>query len=254
MRLQRLNMDNAWRVTLGGVALLVDPWLHGSEVDYFGWFNTQWHRTPPISYRELPPWDAVLITQKYPDHCHPETLRRLQPEVVFAPDSLEKRLRRLVPEARLHLFGPDARRHCWRGVLVEQLPTRRRVDPIYDAFVVSDGAQTLMSAPHGLHLDQGHIAALDGHPACTVLLSPFDRYVLPPFLGGVVTPGLSGLKSLVDRLSPSRVVRAHDEPKHGKGLIPTIARVTRFSEAEVSHHPWLADRHLSMPDYLEVEL
>ena len=56
-------MDNSWCLGLGGKRFLIDPWLEGVEVDYFSWFNTQWHRTPPLSYSELPAFDAVLITQ-----------------------------------------------------------------------------------------------------------------------------------------------------------------------------------------------
>ena len=80
MQLKRLNMDNSWSISLGGQRLLIDPWLHGVEVDYFAWFNKQWHRTPPIAYEDVQDFDAVLITQKYPDHFHPETLLRLKPK------------------------------------------------------------------------------------------------------------------------------------------------------------------------------
>ena len=51
---------------LAGIRLVIDPWLEGTEVDYFAWFNTQWLRTPPVPYCDVPAFDAVLITQKYP--------------------------------------------------------------------------------------------------------------------------------------------------------------------------------------------
>ena len=50
MKIQRLNMDNTWLLEMEGLRILVDPWLEGEEIDYFSWFNTQWHRTKPISY------------------------------------------------------------------------------------------------------------------------------------------------------------------------------------------------------------
>jgi L-ascorbate metabolism protein UlaG (beta-lactamase superfamily) len=48
MNIQRLNMDNSWRLEFGGKSVLIDPWLMGVEVDYFSWFNTQWHKTAPV--------------------------------------------------------------------------------------------------------------------------------------------------------------------------------------------------------------
>ena len=43
MQIQRLNMDNSWYLGFEGLRLLVDPWLEGTEIDFFPWFNTQWH-------------------------------------------------------------------------------------------------------------------------------------------------------------------------------------------------------------------
>jgi hypothetical protein len=40
MLLQRLNMDNSWYLELSRLRLLIDPWLEGTEVDFFPWFNT----------------------------------------------------------------------------------------------------------------------------------------------------------------------------------------------------------------------
>ena len=87
--IQRLNMDNSFFVEINGWKLLIDPWLEGTEVDFFPWFNTQWHRTPPLPYEELPAYDTVLITQKYPDHYHEKTLKKLNPGQIFLLSQLE---------------------------------------------------------------------------------------------------------------------------------------------------------------------
>ena len=254
MRVQRLNMDSTWLLTLGGTTLLVDPWLHGSEVDYAGWFNTQWHRTPPLPYRDIPTYDAVLITQKYPDHYHADTLAKLSPKVVFAPASLGKRLRTLLPDADLHLFEGSQSVVLFRELTLTHLPTRRRIDPIYDAFLVDDGKESVCIAPHGLAVDAAHQTVVDRASPCKLLISPFNRYSLPALLGGTVTPGLEGLEQLIDALAPEHVVQTHDELKEGKGLIPKIASITVFDPSHAPHLPWLADRFLNVPDYQAVEL
>ena len=249
MILQRLNMDTSWWTELSSTRILVDPWLEGAEVDYAQWFNMQWHRTEPMPYSSLPAYDAVLITQKYADHCHEATLRRLQPEVILAPKSLESRLRRWLPGVHLQLFGSDSREYRVGTLTVTQLPTRRRRDPIYDAFVLSDGTERLMIANHGFTLDEGHLAQLAPSGGCDVLLSPFNRYRLPAVLGGVVTPGLEGLRRLVEQLRPRCVIQTHDEDKHARGLIPRLATIDIFEREDMLDRAWLRDRIREVNDY-----
>jgi len=254
MRLQRHNMDSTWLLELSGTRLLIDPWLEGVEVDYFRWFNQQWHQTPPLGYVNLPPFDAVLVTQKYPDHFHRETLARLAPPTVFAPASLRRKLVRLLPQATVHCLDTEDVAHSFGALRLRLLPSRRRLDPIYDAFLLDDGVSSVLLAPHGIALDEGHLEVLQEAPPCALLLSPFNRYQLPAFLGGVVTPGLEALRELVRLANPTRVVRTHDEQKHARGLIPALARITPFDEASIGAHPWLASRLLTLPDYEQVTL
>ena len=253
MILQRLNMDNSWFLELSGSRLLIDPWLEGAEVDYFSWFNTQWHRTPPISYCDVPDFDAVLLTQKYPDHFHADTLRRLQPSLVLAPVSIARRLERLLPNATLCLFELGCQSHEVGQLTVTQLPTRRRIDPIYDAFLLTDGAESLLMANHGLDFDEQHREQMSDCKTVDVLISPLNRYTLPRFLGGVVTPGIEGLDALVKQVQPRTIVQTHDEPKHGSGLIPALARIERFSEDMLLEHPWLQQKLLNITDYAPVQ-
>jgi len=245
-------MDSAWSLAMSGCRLLVDPWLEGTEVDYFGWLNTQWHRTAPLPYDELPEYDAVLITQKYPDHCHQATLQRLQPAVIVAPESLKKLLTHLLPDARLHLLGRETRTQQIGSVTVTHLPTRRRIDPIYDAYVLDDGEHRVMVANHGFLLDDGHREQLGGNVNCDVLFSPFNRYVLPALLGGVVAPGMEGLAALVAQVEPRAVLQTHDELKHGRGLVPALARIDVFDPASVAEYPWLKDRFVPISNYEQV--
>ena len=254
MILQRLNMDTSWLIELSGITIVVDPWLEGVEIDYFRWFNTQWHRTPPLPYADIPAHDAVLITQKYADHCHELTLRRLQPAVVLAPRSVEKQLRRWLPDATLMLFEPSHRQHQLGALTITQLRTRRRMDPIYDAFVIEDGHQRLMMANHGFSLDAAHIEQMASQPRCDVLVSPLNRYRLPAFLGGVVTPGLDGLRPLVEQVQPRWVIQTHDEDKHARGLIPKLAKVDIFDVKQLADLPWLRERYQPMNHYKRCQL
>ena len=105
MKIQRLNMDNTWFIEFAGLRMLIDPWLFGQEVDFFSWFNTQWHRTAPVPLAEVPDFDLVLITQKYPDHFHQETLKKLQPKLVVGPQSIENQLNKILPDSNILSFN-----------------------------------------------------------------------------------------------------------------------------------------------------
>ena len=247
-------MDTSWFVEMSATGLLIDPWLEGSEVDYAPWFNTQWHRTPPLPYAELPAYDAVLITQKYADHCHEATLKRLQPAMVLAPASLKTKLSRWLPQARCSFFNEQHRQRHVKAITVTQLPSRRRLDPIYDAFIVSDGNQALCIANHGFGLDAEHDTQLEQLGPCDVLLSAFNRYQLPKLLGGVVTPGLDGLQTLVEALAPRVVIQSHDEDKHARGLIPKLARIKRFDPTTGAQLPWLQERYMDLSHYEAIRL
>ena len=252
MILQRLNMDNAWFLELAGLRLVIDPWLEGEEVDYFTWFNTQWLRTPPVSYGDVPAFDAVLITQKYPDHLHEQTLKRLNPTTVLAPDFLESRLEHILPNATIRSFSEEARSQRLGEVRITHLSTRRRLDPIYDAYFLEHEDESVLIANHGFQIDDGHRADLGHDGQCEILLSTFNLYSLPKILGGLVSPGLDGLAALMEQTKPRKVVQTHDELKHAKGLIPALAHIVPFDPNHVENHPWLHDRYLHIPDYTPV--
>ena len=254
LTLQRLNMDTTWHCTLGDLRVLVDPWLVGTEVDYFGWFNTQWHRTPPMPCADIPAFDTVLITQKYPDHCHPRTLETLQPSRVIAPDTLTRRIAAILPQAEVIGVGADLDGLHHRGVQLHRLASPRRFDPIYDAFLLDDGHHSVLIAPHGLQLTDQHVQVVQAASPLKVLLSALDLYELPGWLGGTIKPGLSGLRDLVDRLRPEVVVQTHDEDKHARGLVSRLARITPFHPDQLAAHAWLAQRYHAVSDYEPMSL
>ena len=74
MNLGRLNGDATWWCELGGVRVVFDPWLVGSEVDYARWFNEAWHTDPVVPPAEAGDIGLIVVSQHYADHLHPATL------------------------------------------------------------------------------------------------------------------------------------------------------------------------------------
>lgn len=248
--IQRLNMDNSWLLTIDACRLLIDPWLMGVEVDYFPWFNTQWHKTPPISIGEISDYDAVLITQKYPDHFHQETLKKLRPKKIIAPKSIEKKLRAILPETEI--IGLDKKNTQTEilGVKIQFLNTSRKIDPIYDAFLLDNGKESVFLATHGFHPSPEQVENISQASPCSLLVNPFNHYELPVFLGGVVSPGLEGVEQLCKLLKPQKVVATHDEDKNAKGLVSKFAKIkTAGPEKELAKLSWLSGRLINLTDY-----
>ncbi len=255
IRLQRLNMDTSLFLEIGGFKVLIDPWLEGTEVDFFSWFNTQWHRTAPLSFEELPEFDAVLITQKYPDHFHLQTLKKLSPSHIIAPKSLKKKIKNNFPGVKLSFLDADNSQIRFGNVRVVFLPTQRKVDPIYDAFLLDNGKESVFLATHGYQFDDSGRSLVEEASPCELLVTPFNRYELPFFLGGTVSPGLDGVKHLCEVLNPKKVMAVHDEDKHAKGLVSKMARITRPASPEALHElSWLGGRYFELNHYQRIEI
>lgn len=255
IQLQRLNLDTSLFLEIGGFKVLIDPWLEGTEVDFFSWFNTQWHRTAPISFEELPEFDAVLITQKYPDHFHLQTLIKLSPSHIIAPKSLKKKIKNNFPEASLTLLDAENSQTRFGDARITFLPTRRKVDPIYDAFLLDDGKESVFLATHGYQFDDSNRSLVEEASPCKLLVTPFNRYELPFFFGGTVSPGLDGVEHLCEILKPKKVMAVHDEDKHAKGLVSKMARISRPSSTKALRKlPWLGDRYFELNNYDKIEI
>lgn len=251
MEIQRLNMDNSWRLRIGGISLLIDPWLEGKETDYFSWFNTQWHRTKPIDYQDLPAYDFVLITQKYPDHFHQQTLLKIQPEKLIVPATIEKKVRAFLPDALVIGLGKNRPTFETGDLTITWFPTKRKIDPIYDAFLLSDQKASVFLATHGYDFEK---SAIQIEKPVKLLISPFNEFKLPFYLGGMVSPGLKGLTELTSHLQPEHIVATHDEDKHAKGLVIRMAKIKRHLSKDLSKSELFKNRILDIPNYNPVEL
>ena len=255
MNLQRLNMDNSWRMKFAGLDLLIDPWLQGVEVDYFPWFNTQWHRTKPIPVQEIGEHDLVLITQKYPDHFHQETLLALAPEQLVVPKSIEKKVRRLLPNANVLTINSSPHSLLGSRLNIHFLPTNRKIDPIYDALLLENGEESILLATHGLTDLEAHLSFIRNAPPVKLVLTPFDHYRLPALLGGTVAPGMDAVRALIETIDPRYVVATHDEDKFAKGLVTKAARITKPpSPDELRKEALFENRLLTIDNYHSCEL
>ena len=232
MKIQRLNMDNSWCIEFAGATMLVDPWLKGVEVDFFPWFNTQWHRTKPIAISEVPNFDFVLITQKYPDHFHKATLLELNPKKLIVPKSIQKAVQHLLPSAEVINFDQSPQNVLGSNINVHFMPTSRKIDPIYDALLLENGEESILIASHGFTALEKWADFIQSKPPVTLAFSPFNKYQLPFFLGGTVSPGLAPVKKLLNIIKPQNIVATHDEDKHAKGIVHKFANITFSPKSE----------------------
>lgn len=249
LTLQRLNMDTSWRLAWDGAAVVLDPWLVGSEVDGFAWFNEQWHATPPVAIDALPAAEALVVTQSYADHCHPETIDALPADWrILAVDKALGALRRYGDRVERLPEAPEAL--AVGPLSLSVLRPDRRLDPIYYALVVRRGDEAVVYCPHGFAPTEAHRAALDGLRV-RALITTFTDFQLPAWLGGRVNPGLENVRALVRALRPEAVLNCHDEPKRARGLVSRIAKVER---ADLDRVELEGTRFVPTPDYAPVEL
>ena len=255
MKIQRLNMDNSWYIDFAGNLILIDPWLKGVEVDFFSWFNTQWHRTPPIAMSDVPDYDLVIITQKYPDHFHPETLLELQPKKLIVPSSIESKVKKLLPNAQVSTLEASDKLEIGNQLRLHYLPTLRKIDPIYDAVVLENGEESILLATHGYSEPKTWSKYLEKMPPIKLAFTPFNLYKLPFFLGGTVSPGLNAVKNLIKTLQPKHIVATHDEDKHATGLIQRVANITFSPSAkELIKDELFKHRLLTLDNYQSIDI
>lgn len=218
-------MDNSWLAQIGPAKFLLDPWLVGSEVDGFRWFNEQWHATPPLPLHELGSYDAILVSQPYSDHCHAETLRQLPPGMpTWAVAPARRRLGKELPGQAVQEI-PDATQGWAKiaGAEVAKLSPGHRIDPIYHALVIACNGEALFYAPHGFALRAEQLDALK-HLRFQGLITTLTHFTLPKILGGLINPGIDGARKLAEQIRPARILNTHDEQKHARGIVMRLAK------------------------------
>jgi hypothetical protein len=141
------------------------------------------------------------------------------------------------------------------NINISFLPTKRKIDPIYDAFLLDDGKESIFIATHGFETTKKDLEIIKNASPCQLLITPFNRYELPFFLGGIVSPGLEGVKHLCDVLKPKKVIPTHDEDKHTKGLVSKFAKITRpLATKYLLKIPWLTNRYQEINHYQQIQI
>ncbi len=225
LNIQRLNMDNTWWLNWGDTSLLLDPWLTGSEVDGFRWFNEQWHNTPSVPPGKVPGYDFVIVTQPYSDHCHTPTLRELNTEKpIWAVPAALKRIKNEMPVTKG--YNIPATTDVWADIgelRLARITPNRWIDPIYHAIVIAKKEQAVVYAPHGFMLSPAQAASIS-HLNIKLLITTFTEFTLPFFLGGLINPGKEAAIKLMKQLNAEHMVNTHDEDKRAKGIVIKLAK------------------------------
>ena len=161
----------------------------------------------------------------------------------------------MLPEAEVLKFESVLENVFETTLNLHHFPTSRKIDPIYDSFAIEDGEQTVFVSTHGHSISDRATKRLEELPKVSLLISPFNHYKLPVFLGGVVSPGMEGVSHLMEKINPKYVVATHDEDKEAKGLVSKFAKVvTSPGKDELSKMDFLKNRYLAVEDYKMKEL
>lgn len=232
LQLRRLNMDTSWQLSWGQTTLLIDPWLLGTEIDGFSWFNEQWHRTTPVNLDAIGIYEAILISQPFSDHCHEETLQKLNPVPFLINPKARKRLSKRFKDREM-IDLPLFLEETWLkfGALeIAYLKSSKILSAAFDALLIRKGEELVVYCPHGFDLTEMLQEALSVYKVKALIVG-FSLFKLPFFLGGVVNPGKSNALALIQALKPEKVFHTHDENKASKGIVKKVAMVNYLDEA-----------------------
>lgn len=250
MRLQRLNMDSSWWLEWEEQKMMIDPWLTGPEIDGFRWLNIQWHSTKPLAFDELPPYDHILITQSYSDHCHPATLEKLDAQKpIYATPKAYHRLKKAFPERKIHSIPlwNEKTALTLNALTLSCLQPLRKRDPVYYALLLmNENKEAILYTPHGFELQKEELAFLQTLKI-KLLVTTFSEFTLPALMGGKVNPGMEQVYRLTEQLQPEYVLNTHDEQKKMKGLVSKLAKINYPDYELLSETKKLNFIHL--PDY-----
>lgn len=234
LKLRRLNMDTSWQVSWGQTNLLIDPWLVGTEIDGFAWFNEQWHATEPKAIHALDEYQGILISQPFSDHCHEETLHQLnEVPLLVNPKSRKRLLKEFGGREMLDL--PEFLEQDWLvfgDLEIAHLKSTKVLSAAFDAILIRKGEDLLLYCPHGFDFTKAQIEALSSYKT-KALIAGFSSFKLPFFLGGTVNPGKSNALEMVKNFNPQKVFHTHDENKEARGVVKKIAKVDYLNEQEM---------------------
>lgn len=253
LKVQRLNMDSSWVIELGNTSCMVDPWLVGSEIDGFSWFNEQWHTTEPVKLEDLPQVDFILISQNYEDHCHLNTIDVLDEKIpIVATQKAYNKLKKKFPKRTISLLKDDGTTYNFGDMNLKSFHPNRKIDPVYYGVSITDASNKgAFYCPHGFTLSTKQLELV---ASCSfqLLITTFTKFTLPGFLGGIVNPGMDNVVDLCTQLTPTYVINTHDEVKEGKGLVGKLAKVEYADYGTINAKYKIGFKHIT--DYSKIEI
>lgn len=226
LQIRRLNMDTSWQLQWGQTILLIDPWLQGSEIDGFAWFNEQWHTVPPISIDLLGVYHAIVISQPFSDHCHEETLHQLNSVPLLVNPKAKKRLVKEFGKREIETLPLWDKKEWLRfgNVDIAYLKSSKVLSAAFDAILIRNEHELIVYCPHGFELTLEQQTYLSRYQVKALIVG-FSSFELPFFLGGVVNPGKTNALELAKVLNPQTIFHTHDENKASKGIVKRIAKI-----------------------------
>jgi L-ascorbate metabolism protein UlaG (beta-lactamase superfamily) len=234
-------------------SFVIDPWLIGSEIDYFSWFNEQWHTTPPILPSQLGRTDFILISQSYSDHCHKATLSELEGDLpILASPKAYNRLRKSFSKKRLVKLPIMTKGGFlqWGSLRIASIDPGRKMDPVYYAHIIVQNDKAIFYSSHGFDLNE-HQKEILSQFDIVLMLTSFSEIWLPKILGGKVNPGMDNAYQLIKTLKPKKVMNTHDEEKKSQGIVMKMA-TTKYPD--LKHLELIGSEFINEQSYEYVEI
>jgi L-ascorbate metabolism protein UlaG (beta-lactamase superfamily) len=185
---------NGWLLEIGGLRVLVDPWLRGDLVFPPG----PWLLKGQLPQeRPLPEaLDLLLLTQGLADHAHPDTLQLLPNTLPVVASPAAARVAQRFGFSAVTSLQPGE--HTRVGALSIQATAGAAVPMVENGYLLDWPQGSLYLEPHGV-LDP----KLPKRPVDTVITPVMDLGL--PLLGDFIT-GAKVLPELIERFQPQRVL------------------------------------------------
>ncbi|CAF1166902.1 unnamed protein product [Adineta steineri] len=235
LTLRHLNDDTSWLIIFDNFKILLDPWLCGSQIDYFHYFSRQEHAIQPSIQnitRDLNiEIDAIIISHEFTDHCHEETLRSLSSTIpIYATTNAAKRIRRwnyFQYVYNIPILNNQSQLNISDRIRVGYIEEKGflSLPSLHGATCISfliDNQQwhSLLYIPHGC--EQTSICEWfnkQSNVSICILLQGFDRVFNPIWLGGLLNYGCNQAAKLAIALKVKHWIGTHDENKIASGLV-----------------------------------
>ena len=185
---------NGWLLEIGGLRLLVDPWLQGDLVFPPGPWLLRGQLGRPLPAPEN--LDLLLLTQGLADHCHAPSLELLPNDLpVVGSASAASRVRQL-GFTTVTALAPGERTAM--GELTITATAGAPVPAVENGYLLQHPQGRLYLEPHGFLPEDLPAQALDA------VISPVVDVGLP--LAGAIVKGKEVLPRVLERFDPLTVL------------------------------------------------